>query len=125
LVTGQTIAAPVFQSGDVTAKAFQIDGGFLRGRHTTWEQYTSLLKEIVLLPFDSCTGGLPRDSGPGATSWTRGFNYQWLTAAKDAASKYFERFGQVMACSMPYRSGIDTLAPYQPSWSVSWKGDSL
>ncbi len=40
-----------FQSGDVTAKAFQIDGGCLRGKHTTWGQYTSHLKETVLLPY--------------------------------------------------------------------------
>jgi hypothetical protein len=39
--TGQTIATLFSQSGDVTAKAFQIVGGCLRGKHTTWGQSTS------------------------------------------------------------------------------------
>ena len=42
--------------------------------------------EIVLSPFAS---GLRLASDLGDTLWMRGSNYQWLTAARYTASKYF------------------------------------
>jgi hypothetical protein len=65
--TGQTIAAPSFklQSGDVAAKAFQIVGGWLQGRRTTWGQCISPSRGIVSFPFGSCMSGPEPASGPG------------------------------------------------------------
>ena len=123
---GPTIAGYSSRIDVYTAKAFLNRWGMVtKEAHDLGAVYITFVGDrIVSFRF---TNAWAQGSffDPGDTSWMEGLNYQRLTTARNAASKYFVPSVPAMRYNMLYHSGTGTLDQYPPNWNRSWKGLSL